>query len=130
MVLWLLFCINMCFKCIFLFCIQICIKIVPKTFLFPIEQVTIQCPQESSPKTALKPKSSHFSLLFAKKSYLIRTIQCKLVTGINYIYNSILLYFQFFFIYLSKYVKSVATHFQFHTKMRTPHYSECKKATE
>ena len=48
---------------VFLFCT----KIVQKTFLFPTEQVTIQCPQENSPKTTFKPKSSHFSLLFCQK---------------------------------------------------------------
>ena len=42
-------------------------KIVQKTFPFPTEQVTIQCPQENSPKTTLKPKSSHFSLRFCQK---------------------------------------------------------------
>ena len=42
-------------------------KFVQKTLLFPIEQVTILFPQESSLKTALKPKSSHFSLLFCQK---------------------------------------------------------------
>ena len=48
---------------VFLFCT----KIVEKTFLFPTEQVTIQCPQENSPKTTLKPKNSHISLLFCQK---------------------------------------------------------------
>ena len=86
--------------------------------------------KRTHPKQHLKPKVYIFHYFFAKKSYLIRAIQSKPVTGINYIYNSILLYFQFLKIYLSNYVKSVATHFQFHTKMRTPHHSECKKATE
>ena len=71
-------------------------NIAPKLLLFPTVQVTIQSPQENAPKTTLKPKSLHFSLFFAKKSYLIRAIQSKLVMGINYIYNSVLLYFQFF----------------------------------
>ena len=58
MVLWLLFCKNICFESISDFH-QNC----SKTFLFPTQQVTIQSPQENSPKTTLKPKSSHFSLL-------------------------------------------------------------------
>ena len=77
---------------VFLFCT----KIVHKTFLFPTEQVTIQCPQENSPKTTFKRKSSHFSLLFAKKSYLITTIQFKLVAEIICIYGPILLYLKIF----------------------------------
>ena len=51
---------------VFLFCT----KIVQKTFLFPTEQVTIQCPQENSPKTTLKPKSSHLSPPFLPKSHI------------------------------------------------------------
>ena len=62
MVLWLLFCKNICLESISVFH-QNC----SKTFLFPTEQVTIQCPQENSSKTTLKPKSSHFSLLFCQK---------------------------------------------------------------
>ena len=33
-------------------------------------QVTIQSPQENSPKTTLKAKSLHFSLLFLPKSHI------------------------------------------------------------
>ena len=42
-------------------------KLFIKTFLFPTVQVTIQSPQENSPKTTLKAKSLHFSLLFCQK---------------------------------------------------------------
>ena len=63
MVLWLLFCINICLKSI-----SVGTKIVHKTFLFPIKQVTIQCSQENSPKTALK---SIFHYIFAKSHILL-----------------------------------------------------------
>ena len=62
MVLWLLFCKNICLESI-----SVLHQNCSKTFPFPTEQVTIQCPQENSTKTTLKPKSSHFSLLFCQK---------------------------------------------------------------
>ena len=53
-------------------------------------------------------------------------IQFKLVAGIICIYGPILQYF-IFLTHLPKYVQSVGTHFQFHTKMSTSDHSECKK---
>ena len=110
---------------VFLFCT----KIVQKTFLFPAEQVTIQCPQETSPKTTLKPKSSHFSLLFCQKSYLITTIQFKLVAGIICIYGPILLYFKIFYLFVQICEISCDT-FSIYHKNEDPHHSKCKKETE
>ena len=76
---------------VFLFCT----KIVQKTFLFPTEQVTIQCPQEN-PKQHLNPKVHIFHYFFAKKSYLITTIQFKQVAGIICIDGPILIYLKIF----------------------------------
>ena len=56
-------------------------------------------------------------------------IQPKPVPGIICAYDPILLTFHFF-IQLSKYGKLNAKHFQFHTKMRTPHHFDCKKVRE
>ena len=50
--------------------------------------------------------------------------------GIIYTYDPILLSFQIFSIHVSKYVKLRVKHFQFHTKMRTPHHFDCKKVRE
>ena len=92
MVLWLLFCINMCLKSISVLH-QNCSKNIP---LSNRTGNKYNAHKRTYPKQHLNPKVHIFHYVFAKKSYLIRAIQSKLVMGINYIYNSILLYFQFF----------------------------------
>ena len=122
MVFWLLFCINICCKSISALHLN-----CTKTFLFPIEQVTIQSPQENSQH--LNSKVDIFHYVFTKRSYFITTIQFKLVAGIICIYVPILLYF-IFLTHLTYNVQLVGTHFQFHRKMSTPHHYKCKKVTE
>ena len=98
---------------IFHICLEVfpfCTKIVQKTFLFPTEQVTIQCHKENSPKTALRPKSSHFSLLFCQKVLFNYNNAIQTSCGHHLYLWSQLLYFKIFNL-LSKYVKSVVTHF-------------------
>ena len=114
---------SICAWKVFLFCT----KIVQKTSLFPTEQVTIQCPQENSPKTALKCKSSHFSLCFCPRVIFNYNNSIQTSCG-HHLY--LWLHFTILkniLIYLSKYVKSVVTHFQFTTKMSTLTTPSAKK---
>ena len=126
MVLWLLFCKNICLESISILH-QNCSKNIPLSNRTGNNTMPTR---ELTQNNTYTQKFTFFTTFFAKKSYLITTIQFKLVAGIICIYGPILLYFKNFLIYLSKYVKSVVTHFQFTTKMRTPHHSKCKKVTE
>ena len=69
-----------------------CLQNIP----LPIQQLTIQSPQGTHPKKHLNSKVHIFHYFFTKKLYFITTIQFKLVVGIICIYVPILLYFQFF----------------------------------
>ena len=85
MVLWLLFCTNMYLKNISILH-QNCSKNIPLSNRRGNNTILTR---ELTQNSTLTQKFTFFTTFFAKKSYLIRAIQSKLVTGINYIYNSI-----------------------------------------